>query len=87
MERIGAVILAGGKGTRMKSERAKVLHEICGTPMIQYVVRAALSVLDDVTVVVGHQAEDVRKALKSFSGKAPGGRIIMLFAWACCCNR
>ena len=36
-----AIILAAGHGKRMKSERAKVLHEICGRPMIHYVVDAA----------------------------------------------
>jgi UDP-N-acetylglucosamine diphosphorylase/glucosamine-1-phosphate N-acetyltransferase len=66
MRKIGAVILAGGKGTRMKSDRAKVLHEICGIPMIQYVVEAALSVLEDVTVVVGHQAQEVKNALTRY---------------------
>lgn len=37
---IRAVVLAAGKGTRMKSARAKVLHEICGRPMLWYVVQA-----------------------------------------------
>ena len=36
-----AIILAAGHGKRMKSERAKVLHEVCGRPMIRYVVEAA----------------------------------------------
>lgn len=40
MSRIRAVILAAGKGTRMKSARSKVLHELCGRPMVWYVVRA-----------------------------------------------
>ncbi len=36
-----AIILAAGQGKRMKSEKAKVLHEVCGRPMIRYVVDAA----------------------------------------------
>ena len=36
-----AIILAAGQGKRMKSEKAKVLHEVCGQPMIRYVVEAA----------------------------------------------
>src|SRR5215208_958977 len=37
---IFAVILAAGKGTRMKSNRAKVLHTLCGVPMVNYVIEA-----------------------------------------------
>ncbi len=36
-----AIILAAGQGKRMNSEKAKVLHEVCGRPMIRYVVEAA----------------------------------------------
>ena len=56
------VILAAGKGTRMKSDKAKVLHEINGKPMINFVVDAAKKiVMDNVIVVVGHQKEIVKK--------------------------
>ncbi len=66
----GIVILAAGLGTRMKSDRAKVLHEICGHPMIEYVVRVANEVVDgNVVVVVGHQADAVEKIVRSI-GKA-----------------
>jgi bifunctional UDP-N-acetylglucosamine pyrophosphorylase / glucosamine-1-phosphate N-acetyltransferase len=63
-EKIAAVVLAAGKGTRMKSDRAKVLHEACGRPIAFFPIRAALA-LDcaKVVVVVGHQAEAVEKAL------------------------
>src|SRR5947209_7598735 len=43
MEPIAAVVLAAGKGTRMKSEKAKVLHRALGRPMAYFPVRAALS--------------------------------------------
>ncbi len=58
------VILAAGKGTRMKSARPKVLHPLLGEPMIRYPVRAALaSGAERVVVVVGHGADEVRGAL------------------------
>ncbi|MBW2171266.1 MAG: NTP transferase domain-containing protein [Deltaproteobacteria bacterium] len=66
MQDVAAVILAAGEGTRMRSDRAKVLHEIAGVPMIRYVVQAALAVVDDVVVVIGHQAEAVRKVLAPY---------------------
>jgi bifunctional UDP-N-acetylglucosamine pyrophosphorylase/glucosamine-1-phosphate N-acetyltransferase len=63
-QNIAAVVLAAGKGTRMKSEQAKVLHELCGRPLAYFPIRAALS-LDSapLVVVVGHQAEEVEKKL------------------------
>ena len=66
MQDVAAIILAAGKGTRMKSNRAKVLHEIVGVPMIRYVVETALSVVDEVVVVVGHEAGAVQKALAAY---------------------
>lgn len=66
MQDVAVIILAAGKGTRMKSNRAKVLHDIAGVPMIRYVVETALSVVDDVVVVIGHEAEAVQKALEAY---------------------
>lgn len=58
--RIGAVILAAGKSTRMKSELPKVLHEVCGRPMLAYVIDACREVgASDAVVVVGHRKEAV----------------------------
>lgn len=55
-----AIILAAGLGTRMKSDMAKVLHELMGRPMVLYVVETAKKVVgDSVILVVGHQAEKV----------------------------
>ena len=61
---IFAAVLAAGKGTRMKSNRAKVLHTICGVPMVNYAI-AALKPLgpERTMVVVGHQAEEVEAVL------------------------
>lgn len=57
---LSAIILAAGQGTRMKSARPKVLHELCGRPMIHYVVDAALAAgAADVVVVVGHGRDEV----------------------------
>jgi bifunctional UDP-N-acetylglucosamine pyrophosphorylase/glucosamine-1-phosphate N-acetyltransferase len=59
-----AVILAAGKSTRMKSALPKVLHPVCGRPMIEYVLDSARQAgVDRLVVIVGHQAERVRKAL------------------------
>ncbi|MGW8187949.1 MAG: NTP transferase domain-containing protein [Desulfobacterales bacterium] len=63
-ESIAIVILAAGLGTRMKSHKAKVLHEVCGRPMILYVVETAAKVAgENVILVVGHQAERVREVV------------------------
>jgi UDP-N-acetylglucosamine diphosphorylase/glucosamine-1-phosphate N-acetyltransferase len=57
-----AVILAAGKGTRMKSDKAKVLHELNGRPMLHYSVAAAKEAgAEKVVAVIGHQADIVRK--------------------------
>ncbi|GAB4195881.1 MAG: bifunctional UDP-N-acetylglucosamine diphosphorylase/glucosamine-1-phosphate N-acetyltransferase GlmU [Sandaracinaceae bacterium] len=59
-----AVILAAGQGTRMKSALPKVLHEVCGLPMVAHVVRAARAAgATRVVVVVGHGRELVEKEL------------------------
>src|SRR5215207_3265103 len=61
---IFAVILAAGKGTRMKSNRAKVLHTLCGVPMVNYVIDATRPLIPEgLFVVVGHQAELVEAVL------------------------
>lgn len=59
-----AVILAAGKGTRMKSKLYKVLHPVAGKPMVQHVVDqlATLGVKRQV-VIVGHGAESVKEVL------------------------
>ena len=62
-ENLRTLILAAGKGTRMKSKKAKVLHKVGGATLIEHVVAAARGVSSDVTVVVGHQAEIVKSML------------------------
>lgn len=59
-----AVILAAGQGTRMKSRLYKVLHSVCGKPMVQHVVdQISLVGVDETVVVVGHGAEKVKDQL------------------------
>jgi bifunctional UDP-N-acetylglucosamine pyrophosphorylase/glucosamine-1-phosphate N-acetyltransferase len=59
-----AIILAAGHGKRMKSGRAKVLHEVCGQPMIRYVVEAVRGAgARTIVVVVGFGADQVRTSL------------------------
>ena len=59
-----AIILAAGKGTRMKSELPKVMHLACGCPMVEHVLDAARSAgVKRLVVVVGYQADLVRNGL------------------------
>ena len=58
------IILAAGRGTRMRSARPKVLHPLAGLPLIEHVARAADPLRPErVGLVIGHQAEQVRAAL------------------------
>lgn len=59
MNNISIVILAAGKGSRMKSPKAKVLHAISGKSMLYHIVKESLHVSDDVTIVVAHQKDAV----------------------------
>src|SRR6266404_5999642 len=66
---LDVLILAAGLGTRMKSKRAKVLHELGGTALIAYVCRTAQALNPGkIYVVVGHQAAEVEKAVKAEVG-------------------
>ena len=60
-----AVILAAGKSTRMKSDTPKVLHEVCGKMLIEYVMDAVRDAgVEKLVIIVGHQAERVQAALQ-----------------------
>src|SRR5436305_13274470 len=61
MHDLRVLILAAGKGTRMKSKQAKVLHMAGGAPLIHHVLGAARALSPDVSIVVGHQADKVRE--------------------------
>src|SRR5262245_51765640 len=57
-------ILAAGQSKRLKSKKSKMLHDVCGRPMIQHVLDAAASLQPtSVGLVVGHQREQIQEAL------------------------
>jgi bifunctional UDP-N-acetylglucosamine pyrophosphorylase/glucosamine-1-phosphate N-acetyltransferase len=58
--------MAAGKGTRLKSQLPKVLHEVGGKPLLEHVIRAAVRVVPakDVYAIIGHQADRVRAAMQ-----------------------
>ena len=68
MKNVAALVLAAGKGTRMYSDLAKVLHPICGRPMLSYALAALEPLrLGRVVVVVGHQAESIQQVFSEAS--------------------
>jgi bifunctional UDP-N-acetylglucosamine pyrophosphorylase/glucosamine-1-phosphate N-acetyltransferase len=65
---LAVLVLAAGKGTRMKSRRTKVLHEICGKPMLAYTLTTAAQLgAEKIVVVIGRDADQVEA---SFAGRA-----------------
>jgi len=62
---LAIAIMAAGKGTRLKSKRPKVLHEIGGKPLLAHVIAAAMKIVPaaDIYVIVGHEAERVKAAV------------------------
>jgi bifunctional UDP-N-acetylglucosamine pyrophosphorylase / glucosamine-1-phosphate N-acetyltransferase len=62
---IAVVIMAAGKGTRLKSKHPKVLHEVGGKPILAHVIATAQKVVPatDIFVIIGHEAERVREAV------------------------
>ena len=63
---ISIIILAAGKGSRMKSPKAKVLHSISGKPMLYHIIKASQEISDDITVVIAHQKEAVEAQMRAF---------------------
>lgn len=66
MSNISIIILAAGKGSRMKSTTPKVLHKISGYEMLYYSITEAKKMSDDITVVLYHQAELVEKEMRKY---------------------
>jgi bifunctional UDP-N-acetylglucosamine pyrophosphorylase / glucosamine-1-phosphate N-acetyltransferase len=65
------LVLAAGLGTRMKSDKAKVLHEVAGRPLICWAVETARAAgADRVVAILGHQHEEVRSVLDARYGQA-----------------
>lgn len=65
---LSIIVLAAGKGTRMKSEMAKVLHQVFYAPMVHHVLRAVQHLgADKIVTVIGHQREEVEHSLAGFA--------------------
>jgi len=60
------VILAAGKGTRMKSNTAKVLHTLCNKPMIEYIIEESLKLTNSVDVILNHQFDKVKEVISKY---------------------
>ncbi len=68
--RLAVIVLAAGGGTRMKSSRPKVLHMVCGEPMINFVLESAEKLSPErIVVIIGHKSEMVREALSCFEDR------------------
>jgi len=61
--KITAVILAAGKGTRMRSALPKVLHPVCGRPMLHWIMEAAGPLCDQLVLVLGHGRDEILASL------------------------
>lgn len=67
MQSFTTLILAAGKGTRMKSDLAKVLNEMAGKPLVHYVINAAKELgSQKIVLIIGHQAEKVKESTAEF---------------------
>lgn len=67
MSNVTAILLAAGKGSRMRSDRAKVLHELGGKPLVRHVIDSCIAAsINDIVVVVGHDHTSVAGALDSY---------------------
>lgn len=65
-QRVAVAIMAAGKGTRLKSQLPKVLHEVGGRALLEHVIRAAARMVStsDIYAIIGHEAERVRASMQ-----------------------
>ena len=63
MNDVSVIVLAAGLGTRMKSQKAKVLFELCGEPMIIHILKKAYEISNDVSVILYYQFDEVKSAV------------------------
>lgn len=63
MNDVSVIVLAAGLGTRMKSQKAKVLFELCGEPMIIHILKKAYEISNDVSVILHYQFDEVKSAI------------------------
>lgn len=70
MKNLAVVVLAAGKGKRMNSDLAKVLHPILGRPLIEYLLDTLIGLkIDPIVIVIGFQADLVKEALADYSDR------------------
>lgn len=67
IKNIQAIVLAAGKSTRFKTQQSKLCHTICGLEAIMYPLQALSDLEQSPTVVVGHQAEEIRDTIGNYS--------------------
>lgn len=67
---LSIIILAAGKGSRMKSDTPKVLHHLCNKPMIHHIIETAKEISDDIEVVLFHQKERVYESINHYKVKS-----------------
>ncbi len=60
------IILAAGKGTRMKSKSAKVIHTLCNKPMIEYIIEESLKLTNTIDIVLNHQFDKVKEIVSKY---------------------
>ena len=61
------IILAAGRGTRMKSNTPKVLHTLCNKPMIHYIIDESKKITSSIDVILSHKFEEVKKEIEPFN--------------------
>ena len=66
MNDVSVIVLAAGLGTRMKSQKAKVLFELCGEPMIIHILKKAYEISNDVSVILHYQFDEVKSAVLAY---------------------
>lgn len=67
MKNLAIIILAAGIGKRLRSKKAKVLHEVAGEPMIMHVLRKAIALAPEkIIIVIGHQSEEVAACVRKY---------------------
>lgn len=70
--RLAAVVMAAGRGKRLRTRLPKVLHAVCGRPVLWHVLRAAAATRPDpVVVVIGHGGDEVEEAVRSWNLRLP----------------
>ena len=76
---LAVVVMAAGRGTRMRSKQVKVLHPVAGQAMVLYSVGLGLRVAGDrVAVVVGHQADQVRQVIDRATAGTDGRSSVVI---------